>query len=222
MNKVSKFASVILILFAFILLQNNIISFLGNIASLFRENNQNSLEITAYKEKIESLEKELADYQSTLNNLEIYNDNEYILSKIAIRNMYDFYDYLIVSTDSMVTTGAPVINEDGLVGIVESRNKKTAKIKLITSSSISVKVSSSYGQLDEYDKQSGLLIIHNINNYKEINEGDEVLTSGLTEIVEGIPIGTVQKVEKKGIEQVVYVKPFADFDNLNYLYVINS
>ena len=58
------------------------------------------------------------------------------------------------------------------------------------------------------------------NNYNQIKKGDIVTTSGLSDIPEGIYIGKVEKITKKGIKQVVYVKSQVDFDNLNYLYVL--
>ena len=53
-----------------------------------------------------------------------------------------------------------------------------------------------------------------------IKKGDIVTTSGLSDIPEGIYVGKVERINKKGIKQVVYVKSLVDFDNLNYLYVL--
>ena len=223
MSRFKPCSLIIFILILFILFHNALLIGLSNISSLFRENNYDILKEESYIEKIDYLEKKLASYESSLENLKIYDGQNYVLSKIALRDIYRFYNYLVVTTDSKVSEGDAVINEKGLVGIVESSNKTTAKVKLLTgNASISVKVDSSYGLLDEYDAENNLLIIHNINNYKEINEGSPVYTSGLSNIDEGLYIGKVYKTEKKGIEQIVYVKSEVDFDNLNYLYIITK
>lgn len=222
MNREKYFFSIVIILIAVIFLHGSILNLLANINSLFKKNNTTKLNETYYKEKIEYLEKELSNYELSLNNLKIYEDQNYILSKVAIRNVYDFYNYLILSTDSKVEKNSAVINEDGLVGVVDTGNKNIAKVSLLTGDvSISVKINNSYGQLDDYDKEEKLLIVHNINNYEKIEVGDKVETSGLAKIDANLPIGTVEKIDKKGIEQVIYVKSYADFDNLNYLYCIS-
>ena len=222
MNREKYFFSIVIILIAVIFLHGSILNLLANINSLFKKNNTTKLNETYYKEKIEYLEKELSNYELSLNNLKIYEDQNYILSKVAIRNVYDFYNYLILSTDSKVEKNSAVINEDGLVGVVDTGNKNIAKVALLTGDvSISVKINNSYGQLDDYDKEEKLLIVHNINNYEKIEVGDKVETSGLAKIDANLPIGTVEKIDKKGIEQVIYVKSYADFDNLNYLYCIS-
>lgn len=223
MQKISPFIKFIFVMFVFILLHNVIITGLGNVLSYFRDNNLDELTIKSYEKKIETLEKTILDYESSHENLSIYEESSYILGKIALRDIYDFYNYLVISTASKVEEGSAVINEDGLLGIVDSANKTTAKVKLLTGKvNISVKVGDAYGLLDGYDRDKNCLIVHNIINYKVVNEGDEVLTSGLQKIDGDIKIGTVLKIEKEGVEQILYVKPFVDFDNLNYLMVLSK
>jgi len=196
---------------------------LSNVFTLFREDNKNNLEVSSYKEKIEVLEKEISEYESSLESLKIYDGSSHVLAKIALRDGYDFYDTLIVSTDSLVKKGSAVMNEDGLVGIVSDANKKTAKVEMITKPlKVSVKVGEYYGVMDYYNLEDRLFIVHNINNYANIEVGSEVVTSGLSKIDGDIKIGTVSKIEKSSVETLVYVKPYVDFDHLNYLMVVNK
>ena len=67
-----------------------------------------------------------------------------------------------------------------------------------------------------------MFLINNINNYEKINIGDTVTTSGLSNLPDNIYIGKVSEIKMKGIEQLVYVKSDVNFDNLNYLYVLDS
>ena len=195
---------------------------MANIASIFREDDKTTLDKRAYEIKIENLERDLLEYEASYNNLKIFDNSNYIPGKVALRSIYDFYNFIVVGMDTKVSNGSAVINEDGFIGITESIDGVLAKVKLLTNSSTSVKVGNSYGLMDEYIKKDNLFIIHNINNYKEINVGDEVVSSGLTEIPLGLRIGKVVKVETKDIERIVYVSPYVDYDDINYVYVIDK
>ncbi len=222
MNRIRPVLSIIIILLAFIVLHNAIITGLGNVFSIAKDDNRYELLSASYEKKIETLEKAIAEYESAYKELKIYEGNNYTIAKVALRDIYDFYDFAIISTDTLVKKGSAVINEDGLVGLVDSANKTTAKVKFLTGSvKVSVKIGEVYGMLDEYDAQEDCFIVHNINNYQPIKEGDEVRTSGLQEIDGDLPVGKVKKTETVGVEKRVYVEPYVDFNKLNYLMVIN-
>lgn len=209
------------IAFGLVLFQNALINFVANVTSLFRENNEIILIENMHKAKIENLENVLSEYEKGLNNLKIVPSSSNVLAKIALRNIYNFYDFLVISTDYMVYSGNAVLNEDGLVGIIKNANKKTAKVSLLTGGAkVSVVIGDSYGVLDAYDKKTKLFVVHFINNYENVNVGDDVITSGLNSLDRGLVVGKVKQIEKKGLEQIVYVESKVDFDNLNYLYVM--
>ena len=220
MNKVFRGFYIILIIFLFIIFHSPIINLIANINTLLNHDNRYTMLEKIYNERIDLLKKEISEYEKQ-TSLPISKDNGVILSKVALRNIYDFYDYLIINTTSIVEPKKAVINEDGLIGIIKSNEKTNAKVSLITGENkISVKVNNSFGLLGAYNKKTKLFKINNINNYEKINIGDVVTTSGLSDIPEGIYIGKVEKINKKGIKQIVYVKSLVDFDNLNYLYVL--
>lgn len=222
MKRIKPVLEMIIILFLFILLHNSLVIGLANVSSFFRKDNSSELRIEAYKNKIDLLEKKISEYESSMNALSIYDGSSYILAKIALRNIYDFYDILEIKTDTKVKEGSAVINERGLVGIVTSSSKNTAKVELITGKDdISVKVGESYGILEKYDLESNNLIVM-LSNYVNTQEGDSVVTSGLQKIDENIPIGQVKKVVTEGIKKIVYIEPYVDFDELNYLLVIDK
>ena len=213
MNRIKRVANIVIILFMFIILHNAIIYLLGNVFSIMRENNRDDVLKKSYENRIQIL-----DYEKSLDNLKIYEGNSYVLAKTAIRDIYDFYEFVMISTDTKVNEGSAVVDEFGLVGLIDSSNKMTAKVKLLTGGvKLSVKIGEAFGILDEYNKKEELFVIHNINNYKKIEVGTEVYTSGLQNIDEGIYVGIVEKVEVAGVEQRVFVKPKRNYDNLNYL-----
>ncbi len=221
-NKAKNIIHIFIVIVAFLILHNTASILIGNILSLMRENNLPSLEISSYKKKIETLESSLMEYENTLNNLKIFENDSYILGKISIRNIYKFYDILEVATDNPVKKNSLVVNEKGVVGIVKDVTSKTATVKLLTGApNLSVKIGEYNGILNGYDKKNKLLIVHNINNYANIEENMEVLTSPMQSYPEDILVGSVFKTETIGVEKVIYVKPAVDFDNLNYLMIID-
>lgn len=223
MNRVRPVLNIFAVLFLFIILHNAIMTGLGNAFSFFREDNRKELYDTTLKNENENLKMKLADYERSLENLKIYEDHPHVLGKIAIRNIYDFYDFLIISVDKKVEEDSMVLNEDGLVGFVEDADKHTAKVRLISGKNkLSVKIGDTYGIMDSYDRKTGELVVHNIDNYKKVELEMDVVTSGLQTIEGNIPIGKVSRVETKGVEQIVYVKANVDFDNLNYLVVLTE
>ena len=210
------------VVIAFILLHNNILILLSNISSIMRKDNSCTLDYRMQEMKIESLERQLYEYESSMNNLKIYNPTTYVKAKIALRDIYKFYSYIVITTDESVKKNSAVVNEFGLVGFVKETDGTSARVSLLTSGDkISVKISNSYGVLDGYDKKDKTLVVHNINNYENINIGDIVYTSGLTDIEGNIEIGKVEKIETVGVEKIIYIKSSVDFDELNYLYVLN-
>ncbi len=221
MNRHMGIINVILLLFIFIVLHNAIVTGLSNAISFFREDNRDTLEVETLKRENEELKKTLAEYERSLANLSIYENEKIVLAKIALRNVYEFYNFLVVSTDDMVKKGDVVLNEDGLVGLVDDANKSTAKVKLLTGNvKVSVRIGENYGMLDEYDKEMGCFLVHNIDHLKVVEPETEVVTSGFQEIGANIKIGKVLSSKRKGVEEIVYVKPYVDFDNLNYLAVL--
>lgn len=220
--KIRPVVGIILVVLSFLILSDTIVNVLANVTTAFREDNRASLYETAYKDKADDLERQILEYDRARESLSIYEGSSYVLAKIAIRNIYDIYDYLIVATDSKVNVGDLAINEDGLVGIVSEATKTTAKVDLITShEGLSVKVGGNYGLLSQYDKEHDEFVIRNIDNYKDVQLGDAVTTSGIQEgIASGYKIGVVTSAENKGVEKVVKVKPYVSFDDLNYLIIV--
>lgn len=223
MNKMRPILGIIIVIILFIVLNDAVVYAIANITSLGRKSNEKELYETAYKEKIERLEKTIFDFEKAQNNLKIYEGDAHILAKIALRDIYDIYDTLVVNTESKVNVGDAVINELGLVGLVKESSKSTAKVSLLSKEeNLSILVNGNYGLLGEFDPSKKEFILKNIDNYKNVNVGDEVVTSGFQKIDADFKIGRVTSVEVKGIEKIVRVKPYADFDDLNYLLVVSK
>ncbi len=220
MNKIRPVLLIIFVLATYMILSDTIVNLLANTGSFLRHDNKAELYESTFKTKIEELEKEILEYERQTEGLKIYEGESYILAKTAIRNIYDIYDYIIVNTASKVSIGDVALNEAGLVGIVSEATTSTAKISLLTGQNkMSVKIGENYGILSNYDRTKNEFLVSNIDNYKVIETGAQVTTSGFQEIAPGLPIGTVTAIETKGVEKVIRVRPHVDFKNINYLLI---
>lgn len=183
-------------------------------------NNYNDID-NIYKSKELYYEKE---YESLMNQLKIEPNNyDVIYSKIIFRDIYEFYDKITIlkgEADNL-KKGSVVINNDGLVGVINKTYQNYSEIQLLTNKdiNISVKINESYGILTASNNN---IYIKNIKLQDKINEGDKIYTSGLTKIPENILIGTVKSFQKDNLEleYIIEVTPSVNFHNLRYVGVI--
>ena len=182
------------------------------------------------KDKIESkiceLENNnvLKEYNELLNLVNLTKDNHLLIySKIINRNIYEFYNFITISKGYKddIKKGDIVLNEYGLIGTISKVNKNSSEVSLITNkdTNISVKVGESFGILYSKDNK---LKIKNMKIEGTIKEGDEVLTSGLTSIPEGIKIGKVKNIKKDELEleYILDIEPIS-LHNLKYIGVLS-
>ena len=166
----------------------------------------------------------IKDYEKLLNFMNLTeNKQELIYSKVITREIYEFYDKITITKNENdnIKKGDIVISEYGLIGTISRVNKNSCEVSLITSNdtNISVKVGESYGIL--YSKNHKLKI-KNMKIEGSIKEGDEVYTSGLTLVPEGIKIGKVKNIKKDELE-LEYILDIESISlhNLKYLGVIS-
>ncbi|MCM1053560.1 MAG: rod shape-determining protein MreC [Ruminococcus sp.] len=174
-----------------------------------------------------------------LNNKEEYYKNEYenlskmlniepnsydiTYSKIITRNIYEFWNKITIAkgSNNNIKKGDIVINEDGVIGLISKVYNNYSEVLLITNNktNISVKINDSYGILTSLDNK---LIVKNIKLNSEIKKDDKIYTSGLTDIPEGLFIGTVSSINKDNLEleYIIEVIPSVNLNNLNYIGVL--
>ena len=173
----------------------------------YTENNALLIENYNLKKEINNLEEAL--------NLEKENES-YIITKVINRNLYNFYNEITINTKNIdIKEGTPIINHEGLIGIVDKTEGDISHVKLLTGKyNISVKVNNTYGNLN-----NGIITL--LDKYEEINIGDKVYTSGLTNIAENIYIGEIESVSlnKDETAKEATVK-LIDNNNLNYVAIM--
>lgn len=184
--------------------------------SYIRYNDRDVTLLNALSVENSNLKKELNDMEA---GLQLKSNNERVLmSRVIRRNIYNFYnEVVIVNNQESINVGDPVINGDGLIGIVSEALDNECIVKLLTGDyNISVKVGDSYGNL-----KNG--IVSMLDKYKEIKVGDKVYTSGLTEIVGDIFVGEIEEVlmNEDGTAKMAKVN-LLDNGYLNYVGVVKK
>lgn len=182
--------------------------------------NPNLKQDNIYNNYDKVLEKEIKEINE--NNALTYKNLNLTLSRVKYRDVYDFMNTLTIYKGFLdgVSVNDAVLTNNGLVGVIEKTFAHYSVVRLITNkqSNISVKINNSIGVLKF---QNNKLIVSNINNYENINIGDEVYTSGLGNINEGIYVGKVKniKLNNTEIEKIIEVSINEPLENINYLYI---
>lgn len=124
-----------------------------------------------------------------------------------------------------------VMTHAGLVGRVQSAEGSRARVVTLldpdTGGAVVVKPSNATGAIHGPDPASpdpGILTLVHLDPKTSIAQGEKVFTSAIGEIYpKGIPIGEVEEVIGRpgpGQPKTALVRPYVDFNNLNYVLVV--
>lgn len=169
------------------------------------------------------LEKDYNELLET-NNFNISSNLNLIISKVYLRNIYDFSNTITIykGSNSDIKEGMAVINNAGLVGIIKNVDKESSKVELITSktSNISVRINNNYGVLKMHNNS---LVVKDFSASSDISIGDKIYTSGLGNLPKDIYVGIVSdvKINDTEIEKIIEVETAVDFSNINYVLVVS-
>ena len=158
-----------------------------------------------------------------INNIKYNSTFNLNISKVMYRDIYDYNNYITIykGSNDNIEKNMAVINEYGLVGIIDKVNKNNSIVKLITNidSNVSVKINDNFGILKV---NNGKLIVSDISNYNDININDKIYTSGLGNIPGDLYVGVVSDISLNitNIEKIITVKSDVDFNNIKYIAVI--
>lgn len=194
--------------------------FSSNIDSFFLEINPNLNIENITNNYNKELETELNDLKEA-NNLNKSKLN-LKLTKVKYQNIYKYKNNITIykGTNDNVKINDIVINNEGLIGIITKTFKNTSIVSLITDKNIniSVKINDTTGILKSKNNK---LYVENIDNYVNINKGDEVFTSGLGIFPKNIYIGKVKDIylNNSKIEKIIELDINNRLDNLNYLFI---
>jgi rod shape-determining protein MreC len=154
-----------------------------------------------------------------------------IPAKVINNSVNKQYNYITLNKGyrNGVRPDMGVICSDGVVGVIKnvSQNYSTVLSVLNSRWSINSKLSNSnyFGPLKWEGENPYLAILNEIPYHVKVQEEDEVVTSGYSDIFpEGILIGRVVKIghDKGNNFQEIWVQLSTDFSNLYYVDIILS
>lgn len=166
--------------------------------------------------------KEELDNIKKINDIEFDDNLDIIVSRVKYKDVYEYSNTLTIfkGTKNNVNVGDVVLTNNGLVGIISKTYDYFSVVSLITNkkSNVSVKINDAVGVLK---MENGKLMVTSINNYKNINIGDEIYTSGLGNLPDNIYVGKVKSVSLNDteIEKVIEVDIENRLDTLDYLFI---
>ncbi len=219
----------------------SVTDWVGNSVDTIVRRNELADENRELKEKIEELEtenKRLSLYEdeneqlsSLLEVAQKYKDYETTGARVIAKDTGVWYDSFLIDKGSMddIEANMPVISEGGLVGRVVKSSATYSNVYSILDSRSSVSAQSlRTGDLgvvtgDHELMEQGLCKMEYIDSDAEIMEGDEIVTSNLSEYYPaGISIGYVREIHKdeNGLTKYAVIEPTADLKHLDTLLVI--
>lgn len=152
-----------------------------------------------------------------------------VVAKV-IHNSYNVPEnYITINAgkNSGIDTDMGVINDQGIVGIVEKSSDKYATIQSVLNlkSRINAKVKKSnhFGTLQWNGKNAGFVQLYEVPRLASIRKGDTIVTGGESLIFpENIGIGTIENIytDDETNYYTINVRLFNDMTNLGYVYVI--
>lgn len=196
--------------------------------------------------KIKSENTQLREVNAELM-LQINRLREYGIQNEELRNLLNFKDTLkyplipaaIVSksfskiqgtitinagSKNGVKPGMPVINDQGLIGIVYNSSDDYSIARTLQNFDLKVTVKDQRSRIDGIMKWNGEdLVIINVPKTYDVEPGDRIITSDISTIVPvPLPVGVVTGLSniKTGIFNEVKVKPFVDFLRVENVFVL--
>jgi rod shape-determining protein MreC len=147
-----------------------------------------------------------------------------------------FQQHVSISAGSAdgVAVGDPVVDGNGLVGIVADVTPSASRVVLLTDQSSAVSAldndpgSGATGLVQAGPAGSGSLLFNRVGKDDVVREGDELVTAGSQRgqlgslYPRGIPIGRVTFVSQTDTDTFkrIQVEPFVDFESLRSLIVL--
>lgn len=207
-----------------------------NINTLESENEALSTQLDALQLKLSAMENNLSEYDELLKLLELskkYDTYDMTGARIIGKDPGNWYDTFTINKGSLdgIEPDMNVIAVNGLVGIVTKVNPTTSVVRSIIDdmSNVSGMISKNFdiciinGDLSLID--SGLLNVELISKESTVVDGDEVVTSYISDkYLPGILIGYISDVTIDQTELTYNAKltPAVDFQHLSNVLVIKQ
>ncbi len=218
---------------------NYVAGFFENLNDLQNTYNENKElkkrvdKIASLEAEVQLLEKENKKLNDVLGKKETLRDYDPTQATVIARNPDRWNEQVIINKGSVngIEKKMAVVTASGLVGKVNSVNKFTSTVQLLSANDPKNRISAVilggeqevHGLIMGYDEKKKLLLLKQIPADAKVAKKQNVVTSGLGGIFpEGLPIGKVVKVvpDEYGLTQTAYIKPGADFYDIENVMVI--
>ena len=165
------------------------------------------------------------------NNIAVSDKTNIILSKVIRNSFTSQENYITINTGEKLgaKTDMGVINDQGIVGIIENTSENYATIQSIlnTKSKLNAKLKKSnhFGTLTWDGKNTGFVQLIDVPRLASVRKGDTIVTGSDSRIFpENINIGTINNVfiNTENNYYTLNIKLFNDMTNLGYVYIIKK
>lgn len=178
--------------------------------------------------EVNRLRKQGVENQNLRNMLSIPDTSKYdlIAADVVSKLVNKIQGNIILNKGSVngIQVGMPVLNSNGLVGIIADVTDNFSVTKTLYNSSLNIAVTVQNINVDGVLSWNGSeLIIKNIPTTYEIKVGEKVETSDFSTLLPpNIPIGVISKKESLalGLLHTIYVKPFADIRSVSNVFIL--
>jgi len=131
---------------------------------------------------------------------------------------------LLGGNSNGIKPGMPVVNDQGLLGIIYSTSDDFAIARTLRNRDLKLTVKDERSRIDGIMKWNGEdLVMVDVPKTFDIKPGDRIITSELSSLISiPVPIGIVMELNKVdiGIFNEVRVKPFVNFSRAENVFVI--
>ncbi|WP_281349934.1 rod shape-determining protein MreC [Paenibacillus tengchongensis] len=217
---------------------------IANLHDLAEENERLKLMVAQYtrekaqynfiKSQNESLQKDL-NFREAQKNL--YDFELHIAQVISLTTEPSNNSIVLdLGSKDGIKPNMSVISTEGLVGVISQVSNFTSTVKLMTmmdvkdpnsqpaiAATVQDKEDNSFGMIESYDAQTGMLQMNKIPVGDPIAVGDTVISSGIGGMYpRGLTIGKVVdvKVGDYGYTSTATIDPLADFQDWKELFVV--
>lgn len=184
--------------------------------------------------KIAALQQDNDKMQEQLNLTETLTDYNKINGAVIGRNPDNWVDQLVIDRGSQhgVKLDMSVMGGNGYIGRIVEVSPTSSKVQLVTTAHqntgrVSAQVMTDngtvHGIVSGYEAETNRLILNQIITDATLNEGDQVMTSGLGGLSpSSLLIGTVDEIrlDSHGLAMEAYITPAADVNDIRFVTII--
>lgn len=211
-----------------------------SLINTYEENKELKSQIATVAEtkvRDQTLEKENKALKAELKMKSSMTDYTLISAAVITRTPSSWQKQVVINKgqSSGIKKNMPVMSGGSLIGRVTEVNKTNSKVELLSDTSESanrfaIQISGKNGKtvngiITDYKSSTNELIMGQVTSKASITKGTKVYTSGMGGITpKGLYVGKVTRVGKDdyGLAKKVYIKPAADFNDLDIVSVAKT